>query len=57
MVEMEVSPSPDTPAAAVERAMIIAQAKLLVEQLDTYLGLIADWAIEGLENDSDEPTT
>lgn len=55
-METAVPPSSDTPAAAVERAIIIAQAKLLVERLDTYLGLIADWAIEGLEADSDEPT-
>ena len=33
-------------AKEVDRAMIVAEAKLLVRQLDDYLLLIGDWATE-----------
>lgn len=29
-----------------DRAMVVAEAKLLVRQLDQYLALIGDWATE-----------
>lgn len=41
-------PSPrHTFAADVERATVVAEAKLLVIQLDRYLDLIGEWAAEG----------
>ena len=43
-------PTPrDAVAAEVERQTVIAEAKLLVKQLDMYLELIGEWAAEGWE--------
>lgn len=36
-------------AADIDRAMVVAEAKLLVVQLDRYLELIGEWAAEGWE--------
>jgi hypothetical protein len=35
--------------AEVGRHTIVAEAKILVKQLDAYLALIGEWAEEGLE--------
>lgn len=37
----------ETFADDMSRAMIVAEAKLLVRQLDEYLELMGDWATEG----------
>lgn len=34
-------------AADVDRTMVVAEAKLLVKELDRYLELIGAWAAEG----------
>lgn len=36
----------------VDRAMVVAEAKLLVQELDKYLELIGEWYSEGLEADA-----
>jgi hypothetical protein len=46
-----VSISRESVAAEVERQTIVAEAKILVKQLDTYLALIGEWAIEGWEGE------
>lgn len=50
-------PMADTPAAAAERAVIIAQAKILVERLAAYTQLIGDWALEGWDDDGSNTGT
>lgn len=34
-------------SAQVDRAMVVAEAKMLVQELDKYLELIGAWAAEG----------
>lgn len=38
-------------AEEIDRRTIIAEAKLLVHQLDTYLELIGEWAAEDWEDE------
>jgi hypothetical protein len=37
-------------AADINRAMVVAEARLLVVQLDQYLELIGEWAAEGSDD-------
>lgn len=40
------SPVANPYAGDVARETVIAEAKILIKQLDTYLALIAEWALE-----------
>lgn len=37
----------DREAAEVERAVVIAKARLLVDQMAAYMELMGEWAVEG----------
>jgi hypothetical protein len=38
----------------VDRAMVVAEAKVLVSQLDSYLELFSEWISEGTDDDDAE---
>lgn len=53
--ENQALPNPrDAVAAEIERQTVIAEAKLLVKQLDSYLELIGEWAAEEWESEDAE---
>lgn len=37
-----------------DRAAVVAEAKILVEQLSEYLDMLSAWALEGLEEATDD---
>lgn len=50
---MSAAVPPNPYAEEVNRHTVIAEAKVLIKQLDTYLALIGEWALEDTEEDVD----
>lgn len=49
-----ITPPADDTAAAAERAVVIAEARILVRRLAVYTDLVAQWFAEGGPDHADE---